>query len=176
MVDLHGAPGSQNGFDNSGLRGQREWFWNQTNIDRTLTALQVLTSEFTQPSYSGTVLTIELINEPFPQSSSELDTLKAFYQSGYQSVREASQQETIVVAIDEGFQGLEIWNSFMTEPAFHNIAQDTHIYSVFDLNLISMGYVANLEWYCSQVDRLRESNNAHWSIVGEFTRENMVGI
>jgi glucan 1,3-beta-glucosidase len=25
MIDLHGAPGSQNGFDNSGQRGQALW-------------------------------------------------------------------------------------------------------------------------------------------------------
>ena len=140
MLDLHGAPGGQNGFDNrqvtpylqssdhpSGIRGTREWFSNNTNIARTLTALQILTAEFTQASYGDTVQTIELINEPFPWIQSEIDTLRSFYQSAYGTVRNAKDQsqEKIVVAIDEGFQGLSAWNGFMTEPEYHDVALDT---------------------------------------------------
>ncbi|ORY27801.1 putative glucan 1,3-beta-glucosidase [Naematelia encephala] len=169
MVDLHGAPGSQNGFDNSGLRGTREWFVNTSNVARTTSALQVLTAEFTRPQYNGTVLTVELINEPFPYTPDELDFLKSYYQKAYSTVNAASEQSTIVVAIDQAFQGLSIWQDFMTEPSFHNVAQDTHIYSMFDLTLIQMGYDENLQWYCSQYDSLEQSNQAHWTIVGEFT-------
>lgn len=148
MIDLHGAPGSQNGFDNScvqrlhpksllargtltsfinsGIRGRREWFWNQTNIDRTLSALTALTSEFTRSTYGNTVQTIELINEPFPWTADELNTLKQFYQSAYSAVDAAREDGhgTMVVAIDAAFQGLDAWDGFTTEPQFHNVALD----------------------------------------------------
>ena len=43
LIDLHAAPGSQNGFDNSGKRGPIDWFNpdDHSNIDRTLTALDI---------------------------------------------------------------------------------------------------------------------------------------
>ncbi|WWC67848.1 uncharacterized protein I206_101765 [Kwoniella pini CBS 10737] len=78
----------------------------------------------------------------------------------------------ITVALDQAYQGLEIWENFMIDPDFWDVAMDTHIYSMFDVNLLSMGYNANLNWYCSQVDYLKQSNNIHWTIVGEFTPAN----
>nr|ODN93762.1 glucan 1,3-beta-glucosidase [Cryptococcus depauperatus CBS 7855] len=172
MVDLHGAPGGQNGFDNSGLRNVRQWFWNDTNISRTLSAIQVLTSEFTQSFYNDTVVAIEVINEPFPYTASESNILKSFYQSAYGTVRANDGGRGIVVAIDEGFQGLQTWETFMQEPGFSRVAMDTHIYTMFDLNLISMGYTESIDWYCGQANYLRQSNNIHWTIVGEFTPAN----
>ncbi|RXK37579.1 hypothetical protein M231_05121 [Tremella mesenterica] len=125
MIDLHGAPGSQNGFDNSGLRGTRQWFANTTNLDRTLTALQVLTHEFTQEKYNNTVLAIELINEPFPYTNDEVQFLQSFYTQAYQAVRTAQQANTVVVALDDGYQGLYAWTGFMVEPDYHDVAMDT---------------------------------------------------
>lgn len=122
MVDLHGAPGSQNGFDNSGLRGTRQWFANSTNTQRTIQALQTLTSEFAQATYNKTVIAIELINEPFPYTTDEANTLRGFYQSAYSAVRESS---SLVVALDDGFLGLQTWQGFMEEPDYGNVAMDT---------------------------------------------------
>ena len=85
----------------------------------------MLTSEFTQSNYSDTVLTIELINEPFPYNPAELSGLQSFYEAAYAAVQGASQQSEIVVAIDEAFQGLAAWEGFMLAPAFQNVAMDT---------------------------------------------------
>lgn len=71
----------------SGIRGLREWFTNDTNISRTLSAIQVLTAEFSQSFYNNTVIAIELINEPFPYTNAELDILKSYYEAGYGTVR-----------------------------------------------------------------------------------------
>ncbi|WVQ84126.1 hypothetical protein IAT38_006271 [Cryptococcus sp. DSM 104549] len=99
MVDLHGVPRGQNGFDNSGIRDVRQWFYNDTNISRTLSALQVLTSEFSQSFYNNTVVAIELVNEPFPQNSYELNVLKSFYQAAYGTVQGASSQSGLVITM-----------------------------------------------------------------------------
>lgn len=109
----------------SGLRGTRQWFTNTTNVDRTVTALQTLTTEFTQSSYGDAVLSVELINEPFPYTPAELSVLQSFYLSAYGAVRTASQQSTLVVAIDEAFQGLQAWQNFMLAPEYENVALDT---------------------------------------------------
>ena len=42
VIDLHAGPGSQNGYDNSGRRGQAHWvdasylLGNRQNLDRTV--------------------------------------------------------------------------------------------------------------------------------------------
>nr|XP_018265588.1 glucan 1,3-beta-glucosidase [Kwoniella dejecticola CBS 10117]OBR87746.1 glucan 1,3-beta-glucosidase [Kwoniella dejecticola CBS 10117] len=174
MIDLHGAPGGQNSWDNSGIRGVREFFYNDTNISRTLNAISILTSEFTKPEYGNTVIAIEVLNEPFPQNPNEVNILKSFYQASYDSIRNIANTRgnRITVALDQAYQGLEVWEGFMMDPDYWDVAMDTHIYSMFDLNLLAMGYNANLNWYCSQVDYLRQSNNIHWTIVGEFTPAN----
>ena len=56
MIDLHGAPGSQNGQDNSGLIGPVLFPSNTSNSDRSLNVLRNLTEEFSKDTY-GTVVT-----------------------------------------------------------------------------------------------------------------------
>ena len=55
LVDLHGAPGSQNGFDHSGFIGSVGFADNTTNVDRTIAVLRNFTEEFSKPEYGGTV-------------------------------------------------------------------------------------------------------------------------
>lgn len=109
----------------SGIRGVREWFTNDTNISRTLSAIQVLTAEFSQSFYNNTVIAIELINEPFPYTNAELDILKSYYEAGYGTVRSIDGASKVVVAIDEGFQGLQTWEAFMQGSNYSNIAMNT---------------------------------------------------
>jgi glucan 1,3-beta-glucosidase len=55
-IDLHGAPGSQNGQDNSGLIGPVLFASNSSNVDRSLNVLHNFTQEFTKDIYGGTVV------------------------------------------------------------------------------------------------------------------------
>lgn len=103
----------------------RQWTHNQTNMDRTIEALRVLTEEFTDPTYGDTIVAVELLNEPFPQQEWEVDFLKRFYQSAYSTVRQSAKHPGVVVAIDEAFQGLREWDGFMTEPQWTGVALDT---------------------------------------------------
>ena len=109
----------------SGLRDTRQWFANQTNLQRSLKALQILTDEFTQSSYGNTVIAIELVNEPFPYNDAEFAFLQSYYTQGYYTVASANHQQQMVVALDDGFRGLQVWLGFMTEPQFHDVALDT---------------------------------------------------
>ncbi len=56
VMDLHGAPGSQNGQDNSGLIGPVLFTSNTTNTNRSLGVLRNLTAEFSQAMYNDTVI------------------------------------------------------------------------------------------------------------------------
>ena len=55
LIDVHGAPGSQNGQDNSGLIGPVMFQTNTTNSDRTIGVLRNLTTEFSRDVYGGVV-------------------------------------------------------------------------------------------------------------------------
>lgn len=107
------------------IRTTREWFRNSTNLDRTIFALSTLSSDFTSASYNRTVIAIELINEPFPQSPDEVGFLRDFYQRAYRAVRGASQDTDMVVALDAAFQGLNAWEGFMLPPDYYEVAMDT---------------------------------------------------
>jgi aryl-phospho-beta-D-glucosidase BglC (GH1 family) len=109
-----------------GLRSNnREWFRNQTNVERTISALSTLSSDFTAASYKRTVIAIELINEPFPQNPDEVGFVRDFYQRAYTAVRQASKDTDMVVALDSAFQGLKVWEGFMLPPDFYEVAMDT---------------------------------------------------
>lgn len=77
IIDLHGAPGSQNGFDNSGRKGAIDWTTGDT-ISQTHAALdQIRNDHANHPA----VASIELLNEPMGPSLN-LGTIQQFYADG----------------------------------------------------------------------------------------------
>lgn len=62
-IDLHGAPGSQNGFDNSGLRGGVGWMNGNGYVTHTKQVIRMLAKRFSKPEFAGVVSAIELLNE-----------------------------------------------------------------------------------------------------------------
>src|SRR5579859_5761075 len=55
--------GSQNGFDNSGRKGPINWGTGQT-INYTQQAIQAIVRKYSVAPYAGTVVGIEVLNEP----------------------------------------------------------------------------------------------------------------
>src|SRR5271170_4163541 len=55
--------GSQNGFDNSGRKGPIDWP-DGPNIGYTQQALQAIIGNYSVAPYAGTVVGIEVLNEP----------------------------------------------------------------------------------------------------------------
>jgi len=78
MIDLHGAPGSQNGFDNSGNKGVIQWTQGNT-VSQTHKALKKLRKDFAS---NPAVATIELLNEPMGPEL-DMDTVEQFYYDGW---------------------------------------------------------------------------------------------
>ena len=67
MIDLHGAPGSQNGEDTSGCVGPIDWP-EPANVNRTIYDLGLIAKQVValnqQPATLNVVTGIELLNEP----------------------------------------------------------------------------------------------------------------
>ncbi|OJD16323.1 hypothetical protein AJ78_03492 [Emergomyces pasteurianus Ep9510] len=164
VIDLHGAPGSQNGFDNSGRRGPINWQKGET-VPRTLNAVRVLARRYARQT--DVVDSIELLNEPFVPGGVQLSPLKQFYHDGYKIVRHANNN--VGVVISDGFQDPPSWNGFMTPSEnFHIVYLDTHHYQVFDNGLVNFNVDQHVGLACS-FGRDKLARTDKWTFVGEWS-------
>ena len=125
VLDLHGVPGSQNGWDHSGRQGTLGWHTSKTNIDRSLEIVAGLASRCKR--YDN-LIGFQLLNEP--RWDVPLDILKKYYQDAYHRVREQIPKEKASVVIHDGFRPRD-WSNFMREPEYQNVILDTHCYQCF---------------------------------------------
>lgn len=124
LLDLHGAPGSQNGWDHSGHAGDMAWPYKPEYIAQTLDVVEALSAHCRRyPNLVG----FELLNEP--RWDVPIDTLKSYYQEGYARVRK-HLSASVAVVIHDGFRSTE-WSGFMQEPDFQNVLLDTHQYQCY---------------------------------------------
>jgi glucan 1,3-beta-glucosidase len=125
LLDLHGAPGSQNGWDHSGRSGEINWPKDPQNIRETLRVLESFAQKYGQhPALFG----IELLNEP--RDLVPLEILQQFYQDAYARLRK-HLDPGVAIVFHDSFRPLA-WKKFMQEPAFSNVILDTHLYQCFD--------------------------------------------
>jgi len=131
FLDIHGAPGSQNGWEETGIVGEVGFFDNTTNSDRTLAALKNLTSEFVKPVYGGVVTNIEPLNEP----TLDYEKLRTWYTLAADVIG-AANNSGINITISDGFFNPHSWTNYdpwdraATKPAPH-ISVDTHQFWAF---------------------------------------------
>ncbi|KAF2148363.1 glycoside hydrolase family 5 protein [Myriangium duriaei CBS 260.36] len=168
VIDLHGAPGSQNGFDNSGQKmNTAQWQSQDSGAKRTLAVLQLLQSKYGDASYDDVVMGIELLNEP---NSGELDInqIKQFVIDGYNQQRNFSQSR--VVVMHDAFKNTNYYNDFLTpssSPSANNIAIDHHEYQVFSPDQVALSTQGHLDRICSQESVYNGANK--WTFVGEWS-------
>lgn len=164
LLDLHGAPGSQNGFDNSGRLGPINWQQGNT-VSQTLDAIKGLAKRYA--SASDVVTSIQLLNEPLPAAGAAfLDNTKNFYKAGYSAIR-AINTETVVV-IHDAFQGIGAWQGFLSpETGATHVLLDTHQYQIFDAGLIGLSPSQHVSTACGLSGQLSGADK--WTVVGEWT-------
>ncbi|MBC8140004.1 MAG: glycoside hydrolase family 5 protein [Armatimonadetes bacterium] len=124
LLDLHGAPGSQNGMDHSGKSGELGWHKSPENLAQTLRVLENLSARV--KGYTN-LLGVELLNEPLWDVP--MDVLKKFYRDAYPLVRKQIPADKFVVMHD-GFRSGD-WKTGFGEPDMKNTILDTHLYQCF---------------------------------------------
>lgn len=164
-LDLHATPGSQNGFDNSGRRGDIAWFGSEENISRVVEALSKLASYFNAEEFHGTVTAIELVNEPAFWGL-DLNRLREFYNQAYAAIRE--KHPTITIVMHDAFRPLKEWE-YLKSSGMTNIILDTHIYQVFSNDDQKQTNEQHLSRPCTRRADVGESNNSVRTVVGEFS-------
>jgi glucan 1,3-beta-glucosidase len=165
VLDLHAAPGSQNGNDHSGRAGEIDWHKNSDNIKRTLTVIERLAERYgNEANLTG----IELLNEPGWEVS--FDILRDFYNKGYKIIRKIAGSNVAVI-ISDGYKPDE-WFNAMPASKYENLVMDMHLYQVFtpeDRALSLQGHIdKTLNEWGTLIEKMRQSNPV---IIGEWSGE-----
>ncbi|TVY26751.1 Glucan 1,3-beta-glucosidase [Lachnellula hyalina] len=164
-IDLHGAPGSQNGFDNSGQRMDKPTWQSGDSVAQTLSVLETISNKYAQAQYQDVVVAIELLNEPL-SSELDFDDLKEFYRNGYDQVRAVSNTP---VVIQDGFVSPKTYNGFLsTSDNAQNVVVDHHEYQVFTDDFVALQNWQHRQLVCNNVASYA-SGSDKWVIVGEWT-------
>ncbi|XHF97935.1 hypothetical protein AWENTII_001508 [Aspergillus wentii] len=165
LIDLHGAPGSQNGFDNSGHRGAINWLPGNSKQDPALLSIKLLAERYTK--YADVVTAIEAINEPNIPGGLSKGGLEKYYYDSWGAVREHNDDTTVVLS--DGFLSTESWNGFMTDDkGVWNVMMDAHHYEVFDDGLLAMDISSHTRAACQfSAEHIQPTDK--WTIVGEWT-------
>ena len=146
LIDLHTAPGSQNGFDNGGESGVCIWSQDPDEVEFELSVLERLAQRYgTRKGLWG----IEIINEPvledmwktmnvperYPAVDKEkgakskpntMEFIRQFYLDAYDRIRKHMPEDKYVV-IHDAFR-LKAWKDFMREDKYKGVVLDTHQY------------------------------------------------
>ncbi|KAI0093534.1 glycoside hydrolase [Irpex rosettiformis] len=123
LVDLHGAPGSQNGQQHSGVSdGQTSMFGSDDYADQTIRVLTFLMKEL---AFVTNVVGIQLLNEP-----KYVDSLEDFYTQAIDDMRAVySNSTSFPLYLHDGFNLKRFSNYVANRSDF--VVQDHHSYFVF---------------------------------------------
>lgn len=162
LIDLHTAPGGQNGFDNGGICGVCRWSRDQTEVEFVLSVLERLALRYGKRQG---LWGIEVLNEPvtermwkvfnvperYPAADpamaegsgpNTMEFLRSFYLEAYERLRRFMPEDKYVV-IHDGFE-LKAWKDFMRDQRYVNVVLDTHQYLMIEE---SAGCGQNLQDY-----------------------------
>ncbi|MCO6057592.1 glycoside hydrolase family 5 protein [Pseudomonas sp. MOB-449] len=127
VLDLHAAPGCQNGFDNGGIKDVCEWHTDAQYREHSLKVLERLAERYhREPALHA----IEVLNEP--RWDVPTDYLKSYNQDAYQRIRRYCDADRVSVVFHDGFRDYEQYLGFMQPPEFANVVFDIHRYQCFE--------------------------------------------
>lgn len=142
LLDVHTAPGSQNGWEHSGRVGEPLWHTDPHHIAKTLDAVGAIASHYaTAPNLWG----IEVLNEP--RWDVPHDILTDYYRRAYQKIRKISD---VRIIFSDAFRP-HVWQGAFPSETYKNVALDLHLYQAFspeDKALSLAGHIqkAKQEW------------------------------
>jgi glucan 1,3-beta-glucosidase len=173
VIDLHGAPGSQNGHDNSGNSAGIGWD-TPANINLTISVLEYLAANLTiinkTAGYEGVVAGIEVLNEPWTTAVNgpiSFQTLQDFIQRAADAILTTGW--TGMIWFPDGWNLYwPGWEGFLAPPKYQNIFVDQHLYHCFGGYNFSRW--AQINYTCNvDLPRLKSETLTDWVVVGEYS-------
>ena len=162
LLDLHTAPGSQNGKDHSGKIGPVRWHLESGAITQTLEIVEKLALRY---GSHRCLWGIELLNEPDKKIPSAV--IEEYYRLGYAKVR-AACDPSVVVVMHDAFRP-DAWESFFTNHEFDNAALDMHLYHAFAPEDKKLDIHKQLKKVLNRRDMLEQVQEYVPVVVGEWS-------
>lgn len=166
IIDLHGAPKSQNGFDHSGRKLASPGWGQGDSIAETHAVLKIIEEKYAKWDMQDVVIAIQVVNEPFvPILDSNM--VKQFYRDAFYNLREISDTP---IMLHDGFVDPSWMNNFLTpEDNAHNVIVDHHEYQIFGSGsgLASMSTAEHRSLVCNSFQNYASSDK--WTIIGEWS-------
>ncbi|RCV31544.1 hypothetical protein SETIT_6G186500v2 [Setaria italica] len=160
IIDLHAAPGSQNGMEHSASRdGSLDWP-SEANIQKTLDVINFLAQRYAD---NPCLLGIELLNEP-SAAGVPLDTLVSYYKTGYQIVRSYSDTAYVIFCQRIGnADPMELYQAYLGAT---NTVVDLHYYNLFDPYFEKLNATENIQFiYKNRLPQVQSLNRANGPLV-----------
>lgn len=155
-IDLHGMPGSQNGFDNSGLRDHLDWLNVTSNYNLGMEVLYYIQDKYGQPEYNDAVSGIENLNEP-KGPKINLSKLKTFQKKSYSQQRSTGSDNYFI--FHDSFMKAGYWNDIISDNSdisdFTNLTRSDNVTTFEDLTRGNNGTKYNGTVYRTVIDHHR---------------------
>lgn len=158
IIDLHGAPGSQNGKDHSGditYKDKGNLYGNRSNMDKTVLLWQEIAKRYKDEAW---VAGYDLLNEPGGATGFEQ---YSFYDELYKAVREIDRNH--ILFIEAIWEPKDLPNPDAYE--WENVAYSYHFYQYNN----PQDYETQKSFIDSKVRFVEEANHQVPLYVGEFT-------
>ena len=134
IFDLHGAPGSQNGLDNSGESAINpnvqtwgtEWLYSPKYIKETVSILEEMAryiKHLKEVKKIDNIILLQLVNEPWVFL--DMGMVRDFYILAIGAVRKILPEQSIL--LHDSFRG-DLWPQLLKYFPYGNIYMDTHLY------------------------------------------------
>ena len=128
VLDLHGVPGSQNGFEHSGVSDHKVNFWkNETYINAAITCWEFIVDHYqtTRTDLSSTIATYDLLNEPtYVYNGSTTKECWDVMDRLYDTIRAKNDQHVITIEGCWTFSALPDPKQYKWE----NVQYEYHLY------------------------------------------------
>lgn len=181
LVDCHGSPGSQNGFDNSGEAGVANW-QQPVNLQKSIDVLKVMAKKYGSNEYADVVFGLQLVNEPISWGNNNFDVTKSWTEQAYTAVKAEIENPDLLIIMHDAFQGGVAWESVSSQVKSSNVASesgksidanafsvDEHLYQLFTDSYNAMNQAEHISAACSWGTSLSASTAFQKTIVGEFS-------
>ncbi|KAL5512513.1 hypothetical protein ACEPAG_3166 [Sanghuangporus baumii] len=143
-IDLHTAPGSQNGYNHSGKLGQINFLrgvMGYANAQRMLGYVRIITEFIAQPEYKDLIPMFGIINEPRASdigkdvlsNTANKQIVLLSYLQAYDTMRGITgigEGNGPFLSLHDGFLGLAEWADFL--PGADRVNLDVHPYFAFN--------------------------------------------
>jgi glucan 1,3-beta-glucosidase len=147
-LDVHGLPGSQNGWNHSGKKGTIGWLKGtdgKLNADRSHDIHDRLSKFFAQDRYKNIITHYGLANEP-RMTDLKISEVIDWTEKAYKIIRDNGVKALAVFG--DGFMGLEEWQGLMT--GYDDMALDVHQYVIFNDGQLGYTHKEKVDYACEE--------------------------